>query len=209
LGRLRQYSQRPFDENLSHGTNDMLDWVVSSLNILVGQNISGSGFTSLNNPTVDPTSPALLSKGSRISSLTTPFSFTASTTAINIFWDGTNGSTILKIYRDDGTIAGPFPGNQTILGLTAATTYYFYPFFDESAQVVRFVSQVGALGTPPIAYLMPSIVLGQVQIMRGHTPLASNLAVTGIATPAGGTTTPVSVGGGGGGGGSFLGNRLL
>ena len=210
MGRLRQYNQVPISEFISDSHAAFLDWVMSSLNVLVGQNISGAGFSSLSTPTVDPTTSQITSKGSRASSLTTPFYSKAnSPTSVSIYWDGTNGSPILTIHRDDGTVAGPFPGNQTITGLIASTTYYFYPYFDESAQVVRFVSQAGAVGSPPIAYLAPSITLGQTQLMRGHIPLASNLAITGITTPASGSTSPVSLGGGGGAGGAFLGNRLI
>lgn len=181
----------------------------TTLNTLVGQNLQGSGFSSLNQPTVDPTNAALLSKGSRTSSITTGFTYTTTTTTIHMFWDGTNNSKVLRVYRDDSTVAGPFVGDQLVTGLTAATTYYFYPYFDEAQQIVKFVSQSGAVGTPPIAYLTPTIEVGQTQILRGHIPLAGNLAITGIATPAAGSTTPVSSGGGGGSGGSYLGRSLL
>src|SRR5271156_3506157 len=104
MGRLRQYSQVPIDPAISDAHSQFLDWVMSSLNILIGQNISGSGFSSLNSPTVDPTSSQITSKGSRTSSLTTPFYAKAnSPTSITLYWDGTNGSTPLKIYRDDGS----------------------------------------------------------------------------------------------------------
>jgi hypothetical protein len=213
MGRSRQYSQAPFDDALGHQTKDWQDWVTVTLNALQGQNMQGqnlqaSGFTALNNPSVNPASSQVQSFGARVASLTTSFTFTTTSTTISIFWDGTNNSLPLKIFRDDGTVAGPFPGNQTITGLSPSTTYYFAVFFDETAQVVRFVSQAGAVGSPPVAYLSPLIAVGQQQILRGHTPLASDLFVTGITTPASGSTTPVVLGGGGAGAGAYLGRKL-
>jgi hypothetical protein len=209
MGRLRQYSLRPHDENLSHGTHEFLDWVQTSLNILVGQNLSGAGFSSLNKPVVDPTSTQLKSAGSRTTALATNFGFTCpSTTSISLFWDGTNNSSILRIYRDDNTVAGPFPGNQTITGLLANTQYFFYPYFDESLQRVLFVSVPPAVGSPPIAYTAATIAVAQQQILRGRLQLASDLAVTGITTPAAGNTPATNAGGGGSGGGVYLGRKL-
>lgn len=210
MGRVRQYSQAPFDDALGHQTKDWQDWVTTSLNALVGQNLTlQQGFTALSNPTVDPTTSQFKSAGSRAASLTTNFGFTApSPTSINIFWDGTNSSTILRIYRDDGTVAGPFAGNQLITGLTAATQYFFYPYFDEATQRVLFVSIPPAVGSPPIAYTAAAIAIAQQQILRGRVQLASDLAVTGITTPAAGSTPATNAGGGGSGGGVYLGRKL-
>lgn len=183
---------------------------MSTVNTLVGQNLTlQQGFTALSNPQVNPTTSQLQSVGGRVGSLATNFGFTCpSTTSISIFWDGTNSSTILRIYRDDNTIAGPFPGNITITGLTANTQYFFYPYFDETTQTVAFVSTTGAVGSPPIAYTAATIAVAQQQILRGRIQLASNLAVTGIITPAAGTTPATNTGGGGGGVGVFLGTKL-
>lgn len=208
MGRLRQFSQRPIDGD----DEQWRDWVTSSLNALVQQNISGAGFNALSEPSVDPTTNEIVSAGSRTASLTTGFTFTATTTSISMFWDGTNGSVLLRVYRDDGTIAGPYSGNQLVTGLLANTKYFFYPYFDETAKVVRFVSQPGAavnpVGSPPIAYTATDILVGQQQILRGRIPLAGNLAINGITTPAAGSTPATSVGGGGGSVGGYLGQRL-
>jgi hypothetical protein len=112
----------------------------------------------------------------------------------------------LRIYRDDGTVSGPFSGNAFITGLTPGATYFFYPYFDESTQVVKFVAQEGAVGDPPIAYLATAPQLAQAQFLRGRIPLASNLSATGIVTTA---TAPTPIGGGGGGGGVYAGRYLL
>src|SRR5579859_1511691 len=150
IGRLRQWSLRASDDALSDTTNQMLDWLVSSVNTLVQQNLSGQGFSALSNPTVNPTTSQLTSLGSRTSSLTTGFTFTATTTSITMYWDGTNNSSLLRIYRDDNSVDGPFSANQLVTGLTANTTYFFYPYFDETLRTVQFVSIAGAVGSPPI-----------------------------------------------------------
>lgn len=208
--KLRPYSLAPVPGD-TQSLADFLNWVQTSLNTLIGQQVPPAlGTPALNPPTVDPTGSIIASSGARVGSLTTNFGAAAlSTTSIAIYWDGSNSSTVLRIYRDDGTVAGPFPGHQIVTGLTASTTYYFYPYFDEATQLVKFVSVSGAVGTPPIAYTVPSIVVAQQHILRGRIPLAGSLALTGVATPASGTTPAASVGGGGGNVGVYLGGKLL
>lgn len=191
-------------------TQGFYDWVRTSLNQLIGQQVPpAAGFGTVQG-NIDPTGAIITSSGSRISSLTTGFSASApSTTSIQLWWDGTNSSTILRIYRDDGTVAGPFPGNQLVTGLSPSTTYFFYPYFDEATQSVKFVSQAGAVGSPPIAYASNLIQNAISQMLRGRIPLGSNLATTGFATPGAGSTSAAGVGGGGGGGGGHFGTHLL
>ena len=206
--KLRPYLQapQPGDEQ---NVSQFYDWIVTSLNTLIGQQVpSALGFSGLSPGVVNPTTAGLTSAGGRVGSLTTNFGFTATTTSISLFWNGSNSSTILRIYRDDGTIAGPFPGSQLVTGLVASTQYFFYPYFDEATQRVLFVSAPGAVGTPPIAYKNAAIAVAQQQILRGRIPLASNLAVTGITTPASGSTGATNTGGGGGGVGGFLSTKL-
>jgi len=209
---LKPWNQRVYDDTVSESMGQYFDWITSTLNQLVGQanKPPATGFGSLQNPTIDPTSTQLASAGSRISSLTPGSTFTApSTTQLQIFWDGSNSSTILRIYRDDGTVAGPFPGSQLITGLVANTKYFFYPYFDEATQRVLFVAQSGAVGSPPIAYTSQLIQNAIAQMFRGRIPLFPSLATTGISTPAAGTTPATKVGGGGGGGGGRLGENLI
>ena len=206
--KLRPWSQRAYDPALGTNTNQFMDWVASSLNQLIGQvsapSALGQGALSPNQ--INPTSNTIQSLGGRVTSLATGFIYTATTTSISLFWDGTNGSTLLRIYRDDGTVEGPFAGSQEITGLGSGLTYFFYPYFDENTQTVRFVSQAGATGSPPIAYLATAPELAQLQFLRGHIPLASNQSVTGITTNV---TPPTSIGGGGGGGGVYIGKSIL
>jgi hypothetical protein len=208
--KLKPFALKPHDQQWGSDTNFWADWVTTSLNILIGQQVPPApGEPALSPSIIDPTTANVKSAGSRTTALTTNFGFTApSTTSIQIFWDGTNSSTILRIYRDDETVAGPFPGSQLITGLLAATQYFFYPYFDEATQRVLFVSVPPAVGTPPIAYTAATIAVAQKQILRGRVQLASDLAVTGITTPAAGSTPATNAGGGGSGGGAYLGRRL-
>jgi hypothetical protein len=204
----KPYSQRPYEDNWAQSTNEWADWVTQALNQLVGQ--SGvqppqKGFTALSPHSVDPTTGALATGGGRITSLSTGCSVVAATNTINIYWDGTNSSSPLRIYRDDGSVAGPFPGNVVINGLTSGT-WFIYPYFDEATGTVKFVSQSGATGSPPIAYNSALAVNAIAQMFQGRVPLFSNLATTGIVLPGSGSA--VKSGGGGGGGGVYVGKSL-
>lgn len=134
-------------------------------------------------------------------SQTTGFKYTATTTSITWYWDGTNGSTTLSILRADGTTTGPISGNVTITGLTLGTTYSFYPYWDEPTQSVQWLT--GGSGTP--SYAQPSAggqSLVQAQALRNRIPLSSGAMPA--STPASGTSS--GSGGGGGGGGGYKGN---
>lgn len=207
--KLRPYTLAPQPGD-TQSLADFYNWVQTSLNSLIGQQVPPAlGLPGLNPPSVDPTSAILVSAGSRITSLTTKVSASApSTTQIHVWWDGSNSSQVLRIYRDDNTIAGPFPGSQLVTGLTANTLYFFFMYFDEPTQLVHFVSQGGAVGTPPIAYTASTPLLLQQQTLRGRIPI-SQLGISGFSTPAAGNTPGTSQGGGGGGGGIFHGSKLL
>ena len=110
-------------------------------------------------------------------------------TSATIYWDGTFGSTTITIYRADGTTTGPLSGNQAITGLTASTTYYIYPYYDEVGAAIAF--SAGGTGTPNYAFTAPNFVAAQTQGLRNHTPLSS-----------GAFTLTTGSGGGGSSGGS-------
>jgi fibronectin type 3 domain-containing protein len=141
------------------------------------------------------------SAGSTPFSTTSSFAYTSTTTSISWFWDGTNGSTTITIYRADNKTTGPISGNQTITGLTPGTTYNFYPYWDEPTQTLQWVT--GGTGTP--AYAISSAgskVAVQQQNLRTRIPLS--IGGMQAATPASGSGSG-SGGGGGGGGGCFTG----
>jgi len=133
-------------------------------------------------------------------SQTTGFKYTATTTSISWFWDGTNGSSPINIYRADGTVTGPISGNQTITGLNPTTNYNFYPYYDEPTQNIKWVA--GGVGTPGYAQTAGSLTLVQSQALRNRIPLSSGGMVG--TTPTTGTSS--GSGGGAGGGGGNRGN---
>jgi len=142
------------------------------------------------------------SAGSTPFSTTTGFAYTSTTTSITWYWDGTNGSSNITIYRADKTTTGPLSGTQTITGLTSGTTYNFYPYYDDAAKAIAWVA--GGSGTP--AYAQPSAgskTLVQQQNLRNHIPLSIG-GMQGATTSSGSGSG--SGGGGGGGGGCFTGN---
>lgn len=215
---LKPYSQRPYDPNLGDTTNQYLDWVTSALNQLIGQanKQPNTGLQSLVNNQINPTSAQLESVGSRPQSITTAITYTSTTTSITFYWDGTNGSTPLTIYRDDGTTIGPFIGNFTVTGLSPNTTYFFYPFYQEAVTPsanfgqhpvgINWGTTPGGVGTPPVAFTAQNLVALQEQISRDHIPLATGFSVTGASTPASGSGSGSGGSGGGGGAGCFTGN---
>lgn len=145
-----------------------------------------------------------------MSSISTPIQWIATTTSISFYWDGTNGSSFLRIGRDDGTVIGPTNNGSPVIvsNLTISTQYYFYPYWDEVQQKVIFATvQNVAVGIPALAFTVPNFLAAQQQILRGRIPLAILLAQTGVATPGAGTTSGTGgSGGGGAGAGGLRGN---
>jgi hypothetical protein len=218
---LRPYNIEPRDESLSFATNDFLKWVQTALNTLIGQQVPQTpGLQALAPSVIDPSAANLiLSVGNRVSSIVTSIKWSATTTSITFYWDGTNGSQILTAYRDDGTTQVLAAGNLTVTGLSANTTYYFYPFYQESViggdniggetVGVHFASMSGvSVGMPGVAFTSQNVQAAHKQNLRDHLALALILATTGAATPASGTSAGSGgTGGGGGNSGGF--GRLL
>lgn len=203
--KLKPWSSAPREFDPAHA-----DWVTSALNTLIGQaNVpQSSGFPSLVVPTVDPTTSQIPSKGSRMSSVATPITFTFTATSVSFFWDGTNGSQFLRIGRDDGTVVGPTNNGSpvTVTGLTT-NTYYFYPYWDEVLQKVVFATvQNVAVGNPPIAFLNQNFLAAQQQILRNRIPLGLLLVQTGVTLTGGAGSGTGGSGGGGAGSGGGRGN---
>lgn len=79
------------------------------------------------------------------------FNFSATSSAITIFWDGTNGSNQFVIKRSDGTNFTIPPGRLQINGLSAGVVYRFAPYLNlNSPNNVSFVA--GDSGTPRFAF---------------------------------------------------------
>lgn len=100
--------------------------------------------TALTTGSVDPSKAGVLMKGSVAPSLTSGFTYTSTTTSITISWSANQA-----VYRADGTITAIGAGTQTITGLLANNTYYFYPYFDELSQTLKFL-QASAVTIPTI-----------------------------------------------------------
>jgi hypothetical protein len=203
---LKPYSTKPSERNVSPTTNQWMDWATSALNQIIGQNNvpQNQGFQALSQHVVNPQTNQITSAGSRMQSIATALMVVPGATSITFYWDGTNGSELLRIYRDDNTVEGPFSGKFLITGLAPGTKYYFYPYFDEPAQQVNwaFVSGV-SVGTPGVAFLLQNIPAAQQQFLRTRVPLALNLATVGVTTGAAPMTGGTGGGGGSGGGGRY------
>src|SRR5262249_11303680 len=150
-----------------------------------GSQPSSSGLISLQNNIIDPTTSQIVSAGNRMASVATAITFDAGgagSTSITFYWDGTHGSTPFMIGRDDNTRVGPITNGSpfTVSGLTAATTYFFYPYYDEISQSIRFSGArppQGIIGTvpvgnPPVAYTAQTFWPAQDQMLRGRIQLA-------------------------------------
>lgn len=204
FGLYRPWISPPQDMSAPHEEQLFRRWLCNSVNSLINQasqfnfnNIAGS---------LDPTTSQLTSAGSRTASLATPIQWVASSTGVSFYWDGTNSSVKMRVYRDDATVAGPFSGNLAVTGLAASTLYYVYPYFDDVQQAVKFASNGSAVGTPAVCYVAQNAEAIHTTILKGNFPLAVVLATSGFSTPASGSS---SGSGGSGGGGLAAGVRYL
>jgi hypothetical protein len=115
---------------------------------------------------------------------------TYSNTASSITWSWSG----LSIYRADLTVTNVPNGNTAITGLSASTTYYFYPYYDDLTHAVTFVS--GPRGTPAKAFLTGDRTQAAAQQQQQNKAIALSDGPMSAATTASG-----SGGGGTGGGG--------
>src|SRR5208282_4812273 len=76
---------------------------------------------------IDPTKSGVLMKGSVPPTWSGAFTYVSTTSSITWSWSG------LTIFRADGTTTAIPNGSVAVTALTAGTTYYFYPCWDETA----------------------------------------------------------------------------
>jgi hypothetical protein len=83
---------------------------------------------------VDPAKSGVLMKGSVPPTWSGAFTYVSTTATITWSWTG------LTIARADGSTTAIPNGSLAISGLTAATTYYFYPYYDDAALAIGWVA---------------------------------------------------------------------
>jgi hypothetical protein len=139
---------------------------------------------------VDPTKAGVLMKGSVPPTWSGSFTYVSTTSSIQWLWSG------LSIYRADGTSTAVPNGSISITGLTAGTTCYFYPFWDETSSAITWVA--GGTGSPASAQAAKTNSAAHQQSLQGRRiPLSQGAIVAA-------TTTSGTGGGSGGGSGSCL-----
>jgi hypothetical protein len=147
--------------------------------------------------------------GVSVSGNTSGFAYTATTTSITWYWDGSNGSMVPIIRRADGTsFRVPISGSGlTVTGLTINTTYYFLPFWNTN-NLCNIGWVPGTAGSPQIAFVVAdtvdpvnSPIYGMEQTLQGNEALTN-----GFMTAA---TTAAGTGGGGAGGGGAGGSGCV
>jgi hypothetical protein len=154
-----------------------------------GSNFARIVSTALTAGKLDPTKPGMLMKGSVPPTWSGALTYVSTTSSITWSWAG------LSIARADGT-STPIPnGSLAVTGLTPATTYYFYPYWDDPSPAIHWVA--GGAGSPPNAQSAKTNFAAQQQSLQGRVPLSQGAMAA--ATTAAGTG-----GGSGGGSGSCL-----
>lgn len=106
-----------------------------------GSNFGRVVNTALTANQVDPSKSGFLSKGVRPFSIAPQPAFVAGNGTVSFYYDGTNTSLPLHLFRDDGTIVD-LHGSTAITGLTTGQTYYFYPAFDEPTGTVVWATDL-------------------------------------------------------------------
>jgi hypothetical protein len=143
---------------------------------------------------VDPSKPGVLTKGSIPPTWNSSFTYTSTPTTITWSWAA------VEIYRADGTTT-PIPSDSlAITGLTAGTTYFFYPYWDETAEQLSWVA--GGAGSPSNAQTAKTNTAAQQQSLQARIPLSQGAIIA--ATPSTG-----SGGGSGGGSGNCLRSGMM
>jgi hypothetical protein len=153
--------------------------------VLDGTDYARVSTDALTSNEIDPTKSGVLMKGSVPPTWSGAFTYASTASSITWSWSG------LAVLRADGTTTQITDGSLAVTGLAAATTYFFYPYWNETQLALAFVA--GGAGNPPNAQNAKTIAAAQQQALQGCIPLSA-----GAMTAA----TVVSGTGGGSGGGS-------
>lgn len=150
--------------------------------------------TALTSGSVDPSKIGVLAKGSIPASFIPQLSYVSDTSSITWSW------TSLKIYRVDGTITSITDGTQVITGLASATSYYFFPYWDENLSSLQWVTTSGidSAGSPSYATTVNMGIYVQQQSLQSHVPLSTGAMIGATVSSGSGG----GIGGGDGGGGT-------
>jgi len=154
-----------------------------------GTNYARVAASALTANQIDPAKAGVLMKGSVPPTWSSAFTYVSTPSSITWSWTG------LSIYRADGTTTAIPNGSVAVTSLSASTTYYFYPYWDENALGIAWAS--GGAGNPAYAQAAKTNLAAQQQALQGRIPLSQGAMVA--ATTASGTG-----GGSGGGSGSCL-----
>jgi len=144
--------------------------------------------TALTGNQLDPSKSGFLQKGSAVPTfITVAFTFNAgSPTTLTISWPATPIRRANRTLTTSSDTAIP-AGSIAITGLTANTTYWYYPFWSEAAGIVGWggAGNATSAGSPAIAQTTQSDIVIQQQSFQGFVPL-NTLEVT---QPAAGAST--------------------
>jgi hypothetical protein len=120
----------------------------------------------------NPASGEVLAVGSTPNTTGTGFTYTSTTTSITINWSG------LTLFRADNTTTAIPNGSQTITGLTANTTYYFYPTWVEATQTLEFIDAAEVPSLVAVTgVLFTASTSGYVSTTNSVTPNTSSVSI--------------------------------
>src|SRR5215831_18948361 len=163
----------------------------NSLKLTTGSSVglhSPVNQNALSDGLVDPAKAGFSQKGSNVPTfITIAFTFNAgSPTTLTISWPATalrRANRTLQVSSDTAIPAGSI----AITGLTANTTYWYYPFWSEVAQVLGWAGagNANSAGTPAIAQKSQTDIVLQQASYQGFVPI-NTLQYT---QPAAGATT--------------------
>jgi hypothetical protein len=152
-----------------------------------GTNYARVASSALTSNKIDPTKNGVLMKGSVAPTWSGTFTYVSNTNSVTWSWSS------MSIARADGTTTAAGSGSYAVSGLAGGTSYYFYPYWDESASAIGFVAALASsVGTPAGAYTAKTNAAAQQQALQGRIPLSQGAML--------GATTSSGVGGGSGGG---------